>query len=338
MALKDRLNDALNDTPSDNARRLETLHEVLGASGGGSDAEVQAALTAIITEREQKAATFSAAGQTEMAKSERFEIDALRGFLRYAEPDPKAPAAKPKPAAAAPKQDAGPAKPLVSRTQIIISVAAAALLVAALAVYKFGFSEGPSEDQLLANGTTAAITVFKDDRTKGNPKAPITMLEYAAPTCPHCAHFSLNVMPQIEQNYIDTGKVFYIFRTFPLSATDGAVEAIARRCLPADKYFQFIDLMFRNQSKWDPDGYQIPDVHGALIQMARVMGITPEQADQCMTNKEEQDRINQVALDGETKYNIQGTPTFIINGSVVQAGEADWPQLKARFDSLLSKH
>jgi protein-disulfide isomerase len=146
------------------------------------------------------------------------------------------------------------------------------------------------------------------------------------------------VMPQIKENYIDTGKVYYVLRVFPLSPADGAIEAIARRCLPADKYFHFIDLMFRNQSKWDPDGYQIPDVHAAILQMARLQGIDETQADQCMTNKDEQDRINQVALDGETKYNIQGTPTFIINGTILQAPEADWPSLKAKFDSLLSKH
>lgn len=333
MALKDRLTDALNATPSDNPRRLETLRQVLAASGGGSDAEIQAALTKLIADREQKAASFSAAGQTDAAKAERYEIDALRGFLRLTETVPTG--VKPKPAAVAPT--ATPTKPLVSRTQVIIAGVAVVLLVAALLVYKFGISSSQNEDQLLATGSTTTVTLHKDDRIMGNPKAPITMLEYAAPTCPHCAHFAMDVMPQIKKAYIDTGKVFYIFRVFPLSPSDGAVEAIAR-CLPADKYFPFIDLMFRNQSKWDPDGYQIPDVHAAIVQMARIVGMTPDRVDQCINNKAEQDRINQVALDGETKYNIQGTPTFIINGTVVQAGEADWPQLKARFDSLLSKH
>ncbi|HUN68135.1 MAG TPA: thioredoxin domain-containing protein, partial [Burkholderiales bacterium] len=177
----------------------------------------------------------------------------------------------------------------------------------------------------------------KDDRTLGNANAPIKMLEYAAPTCPHCAHFAMTVMPLIKQQYIDTGKVFYIFRTFPLSAADGAVEAIARVCLPADKYFEFLDLMFRNQPKWDPDGYQVPDVGAAIKQMARVKGVSPEQADRCMTDKNEQERINQVAQDAVNRYNIQGTPTFVINGTVVQAGEASWPELKKRLDTMLSK-
>jgi len=142
----------------------------------------------------------------------------------------------------------------------------------------------------------------------------------------------------VKQNYIDTGKIYYIFRTYPLSATDGAVEAIAR-CLPADKYFQFIDLMFRNQSKWDPDGYQIADVHAALVQMARIASLSPDRVDQCISNKDEQDRINAVALDGSRKYNIDHTPTFIVNGETVEPplGGDSWLVLKAKFDSLLSK-
>jgi protein-disulfide isomerase len=335
MALKDRLNDALNETPPENTSRLETLRAVLSGSGNCSDGEIQEALVRLISEREQKAASFSAAGQTELAKVERAEIDALRGFLRLAGPPEAAvPPKKPKaaPAAATP---AAAAAPLFSRTQMIIGgVAAVALAVIMFLLLR---PSGEGEDVLLANGGTSKIIVLKDDRTMGDPKAPITFVEYAAPTCPHCANFAMNVMPRIKKEYIDTGKVFYIFRNFPLSAADGAVEGIARVCLPADKYFEFLDLMFRNQPKWDPDGYVIPDVGAAIKQMARVKGISPEQADRCMTDKNEQERINQVAQDAVNRYNIQGTPTFVINGAVVQATEGTWPLLKQRFDSLLPK-
>jgi len=331
MALKDRLNDALAATPAENTVRLETLRAVLTAAGNGSDAEIQTALTRIISEREQKAATFNAAGQSELAKAERAEIDALRALLRQAAPEQAAPAAKK--AAAAPSPAVSEVKPLITRTQMLIG--GGALAVLAIIAYLLVRPAGESVEPLAA-GTGGKIVVRSDDRTMGDPKAPVVMLEYAAPTCPHCAIFTLTEMPRIKAEYIDSGKVFYIFRTFPLSATDGAVEGIAR-CLPADKYFQFIDLMFRNQPKWDPDGYVIPDVGAAVKQMARVMGIGPEQADRCMTDSREQARINQVAAEAVNKYNIQGTPTFVINGTVVQSAEATWPQLKAKFDSLLSK-
>jgi protein-disulfide isomerase len=181
--------------------------------------------------------------------------------------------------------------------------------------------------------------LFKDDRTLGSPNAPIKMLEYAAPTCPFCAHFNETVMPLIKKNYIDTGKVFYIFRVFPLEGNgpaDGAAEAVAR-CLPADKYFWFIDLLFRNQKIWDPE-YGVTDVRGALFRQAKIAGMTVAELDRCVADKNEIDRINQVAQDGEIKYNIQGTPTIVINGKVMESPEETWPELKAEFDSLLSKH
>ena len=227
--------------------------------------------------------------------------------------------------------DAGSSR-LFSRTQKILAGIVVLVLAAASAYYFFGL---PAKSSSAAT-VKSSITVFADDRTQGSPNAPITMLEYGAPICPHCAHFDMEVMPLIKKNYIDSGKVYYIFRVFPLSPIDGAVEGIARRCLPKDQYFGFIDFMFRHQPQWDPDGSQIADVHAALLQMAHVYGIAPEQADQCMTNKDEQDRINRVAQDGETKYNIQGTPTFVINGDVVQVEDATWPALKARFDALLA--
>ncbi len=220
---------------------------------------------------------------------------------------------------------------MLSKQHLIIG-GLVVLVAAALAYYVLR----PKADET-AGATATPIVLRSDDRTLGNPKASVVMLEYAAPTCPICARFNATVMPHVKAEYIDTGKVFYVFRNFPLSATDGAVEGIARLCLPADKYFQFLDLMFRNQSKWDPDGYQIPDVGAAVKQMAGIMGVSPEDADRCMTEPKEQERINQVSLDAQTRYNVHGTPTIVVNGQVLLDTERSWPQLKARLDSLLAK-
>lgn len=335
MALKDRLADALLATPPENAKRLATLEAVKAACGSGSDTEIQNAVAAQIGEREAKAGSFAAAGQSELAKGERAEIDALRALLRAGAPQfekPVASAPKAKKPAAAPAADdvLTDAKPLLSKNQMIVGLAAVALLV--VGGY-FLLNKASNQTQTAAS---AQIVVRPDDRTMGNPKASVVLLEYAAPTCPHCARFAQTIMPKVKEEYIDTGKVFYIFRTFPLSPTDGAVEAIARKCLPADKYFQFLDLMFRNQAKWDPDGYQIDDPGGAVKQMARIMGVTPEEADRCMTDPEELNRINQVAQDAVARYHVNQTPTLIINGTIVEGTEATWPGLKAKFDSLLA--
>lgn len=337
MALKDRLNDALAATPVEDTVRRASLQAVLDAAGDGDDTALQAVIARQIAAREQKAASYAAAGQAAMAKAERAEIDALRKLLRAPSAPAPQPSAPPK-AAKAPKKTAPaeaegePAKALLSTKQLVL-IGIAGLVLAALAYYFFGGFGGG--DKTAALGT--AIVVRADDRTMGDPNAPVKMLEYAAPTCPHCGHFNTTVMPKIKAEYIDTGKVFYIFRTFPLNNTDGAVEAIGRKCIPADKYFDFLDLMFRNQPKWDPDGYQIPDVRAAVIQMAGMMGVTPDQATACMTDPEEKQRINEVSADAVNRYQIHGTPSFIINGEPFGATEASWEQMKAKFDALLAK-
>ncbi|MBU6299491.1 MAG: GatB/YqeY domain-containing protein, partial [Alphaproteobacteria bacterium] len=239
MALRDLLNDALNSTPTDNERRLATLRTVIAAvDAQASDADAHAIISKIIMEREQQAASYSAAGQTEMAKAERFEIDALRGFLRAsgpAEPAKTQSPKKPKAAAKVERPQAAQTAPLFTRNQTIIVSVAAALVVAAAALYFFVFTGG-SNNMTVTNGGALQVQLYEHDRTLGTPKAPITVLEYAAPACPHCSHFDQTVFPLIKKNYIDTGKVFYIFRVFPINPADPAAEAIAR-CLPADKYF-----------------------------------------------------------------------------------------------------
>jgi protein-disulfide isomerase len=220
----------------------------------------------------------------------------------------------------------------VSRSQILIGLVVLALLaVGGAAWYLFAGSPTPSAPAAL---TSAGATGH--DRTMGDPKAPITVIEYAAPMCPHCAHFNEQGFPHLKADYIDKGKVFYIFRTFPIGQPDVAAEAIAR-CLPADNYFQFIDLLFRNQAKWDPEnGITGQGVHDGLIGLARIAGLSGDKADACINDKDEQTRIMAVEQDAMTRYGINGTPSFIVNGEVLAAGSV-WPDLKQKLDSLLAK-
>jgi protein-disulfide isomerase len=336
MALKNLLTEALNATPADNDRRKATLQAAIKAvdeSPGASDADI---LGKLIAEREYKAATFTAAGQSDLAKAERVEVDALRALLRVTGPgEPQS--KKAKPAAPSQKPDKVAAGPLFSRTQIVIAGVAVVLLAAAGLAYYLLSGSGNEDTAAAADNGKLTVPVLQDDHTMGNPKAPILIVEYAAPACPHCAHFNETEMPLLKQQYIDTGKVFYVFRVFPIMPADGAAEAIAV-CLPKENYFQFIDLLFRNQKSWDPE-YGVTDVRGGLLKMARIVGLDADKVDQCIGNKDEQDHINAVAQDAETRYNVQGTPTFVVDGQVLQIGDVQWPQLKPRLDSLLAnKH
>ena len=180
--------------------------------------------------------------------------------------------------------------------------------------------------------------ILPSDRTLGNPKSKVVLIEYAAHSCPACAAFNEQNFGRLKANYIDTGKIFYVFRLFPLRADDGAAEKIAR-CLPEDKYFSFVDLLFRNQPKWDVEyGVQAPEgVRAGLVLLGRIAGMSESQVEQCMVNTAEDERINKVATDGEKRYGITGTPTFILNGISQGSGNIPYDSMAKLLDDELAK-
>lgn len=188
-----------------------------------------------------------------------------------------------------------------------------------------------------ATGGAGTFEVLPTDRVLGNRNAKVVLIEYAAPACPVCANFNAQTFPRLKANYIDTGKILYVFRVFPLFPADGLAEKIAR-CLPEDKYFPFIDLTFRNQPKWDPEYGLSPDqTREGLILMGRIAGMSAEQVNQCWANKAEDERINKVSAEGESRYSITGTPTFILNGVNQGSGNIPYETLAKLLDTELAK-
>ena len=222
----------------------------------------------------------------------------------------------------------------MSRKPLLIGLAAVAVIALAIVGY-FVFFPDSSSGTLAADSNKFGIVLTSRDRAQGSPKAPILMVEYAAPICPVCAAFDMQIFPLIKQNYIDTGKVYYVFRVFPLGSVDVAAEAMAR-CLPAENYFPFIDMLYRNQPKWDPDGHDIPDVHGALVQMGGVAGMSPQEVDTCIANTTEQAQIAKIGQEAQTKYGINATPSFIINGQM-RVGVSTWEDWQNYLNTLLTK-
>ncbi len=222
----------------------------------------------------------------------------------------------------------------VSQKNLIVALACVAVLAVAVAAY-FVFVGGSSGSSgaIPDSNEQFGVQVTSYDRTLGSPKAPLLMLEYAAPTCPHCAHFNEEFFPQLKQQYIDTGKVYYIFRVFPLNPADLAAEGIAR-CLPADNYLTFIDLLFRNQAKWDPENHA--DVQAGLIQMGRIAGLSEEKVLACSSDQAVLQKTAQIGQDANSKYGINSTPTFIVNGQM-HGPFADWNEVKSFLDPILAK-
>ncbi|HET7083291.1 MAG TPA: thioredoxin domain-containing protein [Rhizomicrobium sp.] len=226
----------------------------------------------------------------------------------------------------------------MSRKTLLIVLGVVVLIAAAgIGYYFLGDSGGATA------GSGQGYEIVPTDKTLGNPKAKVVLIEYAAPSCPICAMFNAQNFPLLKTQYIDTGKIFYVFRMFPLRADDGYAEKIAR-CLPEDKYFSFIDLLFKNQSKWDVEYSQEnpalaspQGVHDGLVLLGRIAGMSREQVDQCMEDKTQDARINKVATEAESRYSITGTPTFILNGTSIGSGNIPFANIAKLLDAELAK-
>jgi len=221
----------------------------------------------------------------------------------------------------------------VSRKTLLIVLGLVVLIAAAAIGWNMGLFDGSGSTVADAKG----YELVPSDRTLGNRNSKVVLIEYAAPSCPVCAAFNAQSFPRLKAQYIDTGKIFYVFRIFPLRSDDGLAEKIAR-CLPEDKYFTFIDLLFKNQPKWDVEfGVTPQGVHDGLVLLGRIAGMSQEQVDQCMENKAEDDRINKVSSEGESRYSITGTPTFILNGTSIGAGNIPFDTMSKLLDTELAK-
>jgi protein-disulfide isomerase len=222
----------------------------------------------------------------------------------------------------------------LSRKTLLIVLAVVVLIAAAAIGWNMGLFGGSGNAAADAKG----YELVPSDRILGNRNSKVVLIEYAAPTCPVCANFNANNFPQLKAQYIDTGKILYVFRIFPLRSDDGSAEKIAR-CLPEDKYFAFIDLLFKNHPKWNVEyGVKSPEgVHEGLVLLGRIAGMSREQVDQCIDHKAEDDRINKVSSDGESRYRITGTPTFILNGTSIGSGNIPFDTMSKLLDTELAK-
>ena len=177
--------------------------------------------------------------------------------------------------------------------------------------------------------------VTPEDMVMGSAKAPVTIIEYYAQACSYCSRFDQDVFPLLKAKYIDTGKLRYVMRLFPLFPVDGPAYKLTR-CVAPDKYFQAVDLMFRNQPQWDNAEFQGVDAQAGLMKMARILGINDEQANQCMNSTARDAAINKIAQEADQRYGIPGTPTFVIDFKKVDLPQRTWQEAQAAIDAALA--
>ena len=182
--------------------------------------------------------------------------------------------------------------------------------------------ENPTPADIMVTGTLPEFAL-------GRPDAPVTIVEYASLSCPHCRNFHLTTFPQFKKQYIDTGKVRFIMREFPIGKTSGAAT-VALRCANPDKYLTLYGKFMEQQSAWVAQEVRLDPV----FKVAAQVGMTRQQFDAC---RENQAMINGLkwVKDRGRKLGVMGTPNFFVAGKLVKK-ELTMEDIRAMVDPLLA--
>lgn len=166
------------------------------------------------------------------------------------------------------------------------------------------------------------------ERILGQDDAPVTIVEYSSLTCPHCANFHADVLPQIKKEFIDTGRARLVYRDFPLdNLALGA--AVVARCAPEGMYFPLLDMLFANQQDWARSGNPLESIMG----YGRLAGLTSESVQACFDDEALVRAVQEAREQGNAEYGITSTPSFVIEGEVV-AGNQGYD----RFADIIRRH
>jgi protein-disulfide isomerase len=172
-------------------------------------------------------------------------------------------------------------------------------------------------------------TPAHDDKSIGNPAAPVTVIEYGSVACPHCAAWDREVFPAFKAKYIDTGKVHFVFREMltgnPQLAAAGFVTA---RCAPPGKYFDVVHAIMKQQD----DIYRGRELRAPLVAIGKSVGLSEAALDACLNNQKNYDAVNARSDLNAALDHVDGTPAFIVNG-VKLDGEQTLEQLDKAISS-----
>jgi protein-disulfide isomerase len=197
------------------------------------------------------------------------------------------------------------------------------MTVARVALLALGLGLAPlGATALAADAQPTIVPAGKSDKgyatgdmVLGKADAPVTVVEYASMTCPHCAAFHAENLPKLKSEYIDSGKVRLVFREYPLDKFALYASMLAR-CAGPQRYFDFVNVLFQQQASWVRAKDQLVE----LKKLARLGGIGEEAFNACMADEKLRDEIIASRLNGEKVHGITATPGFVVNGKTVDAG------------------
>jgi protein-disulfide isomerase len=193
-------------------------------------------------------------------------------------------------------------------------------------------SSSPTASRVALDPAQLAPRKEGDDMVMGLATAPVTIIEYASLTCPHCAAFATAALPDIKTQYVDKGLVKFVYRDFPLDRMALQASKLAR-CSGPERYFAFIDVLFRQQATWTRgnDANQIMD---NLRRLARLGGMSDTAVDACLRDTAIENAILEQRMKGERDDKVSSTPTIIINGRKY-AGDLNFAEIEKTLKPLV---
>ena len=198
------------------------------------------------------------------------------------------------------------------------------LLISFLLIF-FGTSFALSNESSVLNLT-------EDDFIIGNNNAPITIIEYASMSCSHCANFHNNTLPDLKKEYIDTGKVKYVFRDFPYNYP-ALLGSMVMRCIPSVVRYDYMIALYKLQNMWVVRENAI--TRQELYKIMQTGGMTKENFDTCLSNVDLENKILQEVIAAQSEFNIRSTPSFLINGDLLE-GDKSIKVFRQILDKILS--
>ena len=186
---------------------------------------------------------------------------------------------------------------------------------------------------ILKSAQTASILeVNENDLILGDNNAPITIIEYASLSCHHCKEFHENKLPKIIEEYVDTKKVRMVFRDFPLNYP-ALIGSMLLRCIDKNIRYDYLSAFFTLQQNWvNPD---VEITKKELFKIVQTGGMTKIQFDECLANQDIEQTILQGLIDAQNEFNIGTTPSFLINGTLLE-GSKPFKDFKKIIDNILS--
>ena len=186
---------------------------------------------------------------------------------------------------------------------------------------------------ILPISANTVLEVTEDDFFIGNKNAPVTIIEYASLSCSHCADFHNNTLEDLIKEYVDTGKARIVFRDFPFNYP-ALLGSMVLRCIPEDVRYDYMNALFQLQPKW-----VVRENAKSTQELYKIMqsgGMTKEEFETCTNNVELENTILQALIAAQNEFNIQSTPSFLINGNLVE-GNKSIKEFRQIIDKILSE-